>query len=131
MQVLRAPAGADLTLPGTLQANHEAAIYARSSGYVSRWYVDIGRRVRGGELLADIAAPDLDQQLAQARENVANARATQQLAEVDLERWKVLYHDSTVTKQELDQHQTSYEAGQSNRSRGGCGCSSYPGPCGV
>jgi membrane fusion protein, multidrug efflux system len=112
VQVLRAPAGADLTLPGTLQANHEAAVYARSSGYVSRWYADIGRRVHAGELLADIAAPDLDQQLAQARQNVANARATLQLAEVDLERWKKLYHDSTVTKQELDQHQTSYDAGR-------------------
>jgi membrane fusion protein, multidrug efflux system len=111
VRVHRAPAGADLTLPATLQANHEAAVYARSSGYISRWYADIGRRVRGGQLLAEIAAPDLDQQLAQARQNAANARATLQLAAADLQRWKALYRDSSVTKQELDQRQSSYDAG--------------------
>src|SRR5262249_29002915 len=63
VKVNRAPANADLTLPGTLQPIHDASVYARSSGYVRAWYADIGAKVHAGELLAEIDAPDLDQQL--------------------------------------------------------------------
>jgi membrane fusion protein, multidrug efflux system len=109
-QVSRSAAEADLILPGTLQSNHETPVYARSSGYVRQWYTDIGTRVRKGQLLATIEAPDLDQQLAQAQQQVTNARATLALNAVTLERWKVLYRDSTVTKQELDTYQSDYDA---------------------
>lgn len=107
-RVERAPATADLSLPSTLQSNHEAAVYARASGYVRRWYADIGQRVHAGQLLAAIDAPDLDQQLAQSRQTVANQRAQLELNRVNLERWKVLYRDSSVTRQELDTFQAAY-----------------------
>jgi multidrug efflux pump subunit AcrA (membrane-fusion protein) len=109
-RVSRSASEADLMLPGTLQSNHETPIYARSSGYVQHWYADIGARVHAGQLLATIEAPDLDQQLAQAQQEVRNAQATLQLNQVNLARWKILYHDSTVTKQELDTYQSGYDA---------------------
>jgi membrane fusion protein, multidrug efflux system len=108
--VTRSAADADLMLPGTLQSNHVTPIYARSSGYVQHWYADIGARVHAGQLLATVEAPDLDQELAQGQQQEANARATLQLNAVTLERWKVLYHDSVVTKQELDTYQSNYDA---------------------
>lgn len=113
-RVSRGAAGADLMLPGTLQSNHVAPIYARSTGYVRRWYVDIGSRVHAGDLLATIEAPDLDEELAQARQQAANARATLQLNAVTLQRWRILYRDSTVTKQELDTYQSNYDASVAN-----------------
>ncbi len=97
-------------LPSTLQPNRSAAVYARASGYVAKWYTDIGARVQAGQLLARIDAPDLDQQLAQARNEVVSARTTRQLNSANLERWNVLYRDSTVTKQELDTYQTNFDA---------------------
>jgi multidrug efflux pump subunit AcrA (membrane-fusion protein) len=109
-RVERADATADISLPGTLQSSRSASVYARSSGYVRRWYADIGEHVRAGQTLADIDAPDLDQQLAQSRQLASNQRATMALNQVNLERWKVLYRDSSVTKQELDQFQTNYDA---------------------
>jgi multidrug efflux pump subunit AcrA (membrane-fusion protein) len=108
--VSRSPAEADLLIPGTLQSNHETPVYARSSGYVQRWFADIGKRVHAGEVLATIEAPDLDQQLAQARQQVASGQATLQLNTVNLARWKALYSDSTVTKQELDTYQSAFDA---------------------
>jgi membrane fusion protein, multidrug efflux system len=109
-RVTRAGASSDLMLPGTLQSNHETPVYARASGYISHWYTDIGQRVHAGQLLATIDAPDLDQQLSQARQQSANANATLQLNRVNLDRWKILYRDSTVTKQELDTFQSAYDA---------------------
>jgi multidrug efflux pump subunit AcrA (membrane-fusion protein) len=109
-RVTRAGASSDLMLPGTLQSNHETPVYARASGYISHWYADIGQRVHAGQLLATIDAPDLDQQLSQARQQSANANATLQLNRVNLDRWKILYRDSTVTKQELDTFQSNYDA---------------------
>jgi multidrug efflux pump subunit AcrA (membrane-fusion protein) len=104
----RADTTSDLSLPGSLQANREAAVYARATGYVKRWMVDIGARVHTGQLMAIIDAPDLDQQLAQSRETAANQRAQLELNKVNLDRWKVLYHDSAVTRLELDQYQTNF-----------------------
>src|ERR1700735_1678621 len=109
-RVARANASSDLMLPGTLQSNHETPVFARASGYISHWYADIGQRVHEGQLLATIDAPDLDQQLSQARQQSANANATLQLNRVNLDRWKILYRDSTVTKQELDTFQSNYDA---------------------
>ena len=100
----------DLMLPGTIEGMHETPIYARSTGYVRRWMADIGQRVHAGQVLAIIDAPDLDQQLIQARAQAAQARSVLEYARADVERWRVLYRDSVVTKQELDQKQATYNA---------------------
>ena len=71
-------------LPGRLQANLRAPIFARVSGYVKSWKVDIGDVVKAGEILAEIEAPDLDQQLLQARADLASAEASARLSEVTL-----------------------------------------------
>jgi multidrug efflux pump subunit AcrA (membrane-fusion protein) len=109
-RVARADATSDINLPGTLQSNRTGSVYARSSGYVRRWYADIGQHVHAGQTLADIEAPDLDQQLVQSRQTVLNQQATLALNKVNLERWKILYQDSAVTKQELDTYQSGYDA---------------------
>src|SRR5205807_2735547 len=79
-----------VSLPGALTAVQTAAIYARTPGYVRRRLVDIGSRVRAGQLLADIDAPALDQQVSQARGVVAQTRAAQELAQANLGRWRAL-----------------------------------------
>ncbi len=100
----------DLMLPGTIEGMHETPIYARSSGYVRKWMADIGQRVHAGQVLAIIDAPDLDQQLVQGQAQAAQARSVLEYARADVERWRVLYRDSVVTKQELDQKQATYNA---------------------
>jgi multidrug efflux pump subunit AcrA (membrane-fusion protein) len=77
-----------LTLPGNLQAFYNAAIYSRVSGYVHAWYPDIGAKVKSGQLLATIDTPELDQQLIQARANLASAEADRDLARTtDVDRY--------------------------------------------
>lgn len=110
VKVSRAPANADLMLPGTLQPVRDAAVYARSSGYVRAWYTDIGQRVTAGQLLADIDAPDLDQQLSQAKSTEAQAQATLVLAKSEAQRWQALARDSVVTADEYDQKQSAYQS---------------------
>jgi multidrug efflux pump subunit AcrA (membrane-fusion protein) len=99
-----------LSLPGTIQALHETMVYARSSGYVRRWYTDIGRHVRAGQVLADIESPEVDQDVQQGRANLKQANAALALAKSDLDRWKSLERDSAVSQQELDQKVAAYEA---------------------
>jgi len=103
-----------VSLPGALTAVQTAAIYARTPGYVRRRLVDIGSRVRTGQLLADIDAPDLDQQVAQARGVVAQTRAAQELAQANLVRWRALAVDSAVTAQEVDQMQAAFNEAVAN-----------------
>jgi len=93
----------DLELPGNLQANYEAPIYARTSGYLKRWLVDIGARVKSGQLLAEIESPEVDQQLRQALADLATARANQAIADVTAARWKHLLASDSVSKQEADE----------------------------
>src|SRR5437879_6470735 len=69
----RAAPSSEVTLPGTLQALHEAQLYARTSGYVRRWYADIGTKVKAGAVLADLASPDLEQEYQQARASAAQS----------------------------------------------------------
>lgn len=92
----------DLVLPGTLQAHVESPIYARTSGYLKRWYRDIGSRVRSGEILADIDTPEIDQQLAQARADLNTAEANAHLAEITSARYADLLKTDGVSKQEVD-----------------------------
>ena len=112
--VTRAESGGDLTLPGTIQPLHESAIYARVSGYVKEWHADIGRVVRAGDVLAEIDAPELDQEVEQAQQQLAQTRASLGLAKADLARWKSLAADSAVSREELDQKNAAYEAALAN-----------------
>jgi RND family efflux transporter MFP subunit len=79
----RAPATMERTLPGNAQAFREAALFARSTGYLKRWLVDIGDRVKDGQLIAEISAPDVDDQLAQARANLVLAKANLNVSEAN------------------------------------------------
>jgi len=99
-----------LNLPGTLQPLHEAVVYARAAGYVRHWYADIGARVTAGQVLATIEAPEVDQQVDEAKAQVKQATANLALATNDLDRWKSLARDSAVSQQELDQKTAAYEA---------------------
>ncbi|HTR78179.1 MAG TPA: biotin/lipoyl-binding protein, partial [Gemmatimonadaceae bacterium] len=112
--VRRASSGGALELPGTIQALHEGAIYARVSGYVKDWRVDIGGLVHAGDVLADIDAPELAQQVEQAQHQVAQTRAALGLARADLDRWKLLAADSAVTREEYDQKQAAFDAATAN-----------------
>jgi RND family efflux transporter MFP subunit len=99
----RAESGGDLTLPANLQALNSAPIYARTSGYVRRWLVDIGDPVRAGQVLAVLDAPEVDQQLLAARADLQTARANQQLAASTAQRWKTMLAKDAVSKQETDE----------------------------
>jgi RND family efflux transporter MFP subunit len=112
--VTLAATGGDLTLPGTIQPLHEGAIYARVGGYVKQWHADIGRVVRAGDLLAEIDAPELEQQVQQAQQQLAQTRAALNLAKADLARWKALAADSAVSREELDQKTAAFEAAEAN-----------------
>ena len=94
---------ADLVLPGDIQAFYNAPIHARTSGYLKRWYVDIGQRVTAGQLLAEIDTPDLDQQVLQARANLATAQANQRLSAITAKRWDGLVAQDAVSRQEADE----------------------------
>ncbi|HEY2419023.1 MAG TPA: biotin/lipoyl-binding protein, partial [Steroidobacteraceae bacterium] len=83
-------AGDELVLPGIVQAYTEAAVYARTSGYLKSWYTDIGSRVKKGDLLAEIETPEVDRQLSQARADLNTAQANLALSRTTNERWKVL-----------------------------------------
>jgi RND family efflux transporter MFP subunit len=92
----------DLVLPGTMQAYVESPIYARTNGYLRKWYRDIGSRVRQGELLADIDTPEIDQQLSQARADLNTAKANAHLSEITATRFSELIKTDGVSKQEVD-----------------------------
>src|SRR5580658_5541912 len=93
----------ELILPGNIQANYEAPIYARTSGYLKRWLVDIGTPVKAGQLLAEIESPEVDQQLRQAEADLATAEANQKIASVTADRWRNLRASDSVSKQEADE----------------------------
>jgi RND family efflux transporter MFP subunit len=92
----------ELVLPGNIQAFTDAPIYARTSGYLRKWYFDIGAHVKAGQLLADIESPEVDQQLAQAREEVATAEANLKLSQITAERYLDLLKTDSVAKQDVD-----------------------------
>ncbi len=105
---------ADLTLvlPGQTMAFTDAPIYARTNGYLRRWYFDIGARVRKGQLLAEIETPELDQQLRQARADLATALANTKLAAITAQRTATLLKTQSVSTQERDNAAGAYSAGQ-------------------
>jgi RND family efflux transporter MFP subunit len=94
---------ATIDLPGRLEAYNRAPIFARVNGYLKNWNVDIGARVKAGEVIAEIDAPDLDQQLLQARADLANQQASAKLSEVTLARRRTLIASNFVSMQEIDE----------------------------
>lgn len=95
--------GSGLELPGRLEPFVRAPIYARISGYLRSWKYDIGAQVKAGDLLAEIETPDLDQQLLQARADLASAQANAALAQTTAKRWQSLLGGDSVSKQEVDE----------------------------
>jgi RND family efflux transporter MFP subunit len=92
----------EIILPGNIQAFIDAPIYARTSGYLKRWYVDIGGRVKKDQLLAEIDTPELDQQLQQARADLSTANADYSLAQITSTRYQSLLKSDSVAKQDVD-----------------------------
>jgi RND family efflux transporter MFP subunit len=92
----------EIRLPGTTQAFTDAPIFARTNGYVKRWYFDIGAHVKEGQLLAEIETPEVDQQLEQARADLETARANLNQAQITADRWRALLETDSVSKQETD-----------------------------
>jgi RND family efflux transporter MFP subunit len=92
----------DLVLPGAMQAYVESPIYARTNGYLKKWYHDIGSRVAKGEILADIDTPEVDQQLSQARADLNTSQANANLSKITAARYQELIKTDGVSKQEVD-----------------------------
>ncbi len=103
---------ATLDLPGRLEAYSRAPIYARVSGYLKSWKVDIGTPVKAGQLLAEIETPDLDQQLLQAKADLASAQANAALAATTAKRWQSLFASDSVSRQEAEEKSGDYATKQ-------------------
>jgi RND family efflux transporter MFP subunit len=93
----------EIVLPGNTQAFSDSPIYARTSGYLKRWYFDIGAHVQKGQLLAEIETPEVDQQLLQARADLDTAEANLNIAKITASRWQDLVRTGSVSQQETDQ----------------------------
>lgn len=102
----------EIVLPGYTQAFSDTPIYARTNGYLRRWYFDIGEHVKKGQLLAEIDTPEIDQQLDQARGDLKTAQANEQLAAITAARWQNLLRTNSVSKQETDQAVSDLSAKQ-------------------
>ncbi len=105
-------AAQDLVLPGNVQAFIDTPIYSRTNGYLKKWYFDIGARVRKGQLLAEIEAPEVDQQLQQSQAELERMQANMELAGVTSNRWQSLLAKHAVSQQEADQARSNYIAAQ-------------------
>ena len=110
----------EIVLPGNMQAYTLAPIYARTTGYVKAWYKDIGAHVKKGDLLAVIETPELDQQLVQAKADLATAQANASLAKITADRYQGLIAQNAVSQQDTD-NAASALAGEEHRGllRGG------------
>jgi len=103
MEAQPGPAEEDVVLPGTVQATIDTPIYARTSGYVKRWYTDIGAKVKAGDLLAEIDTPELNQQLRQARADLQTAEANNRVAQATAKRVRALLPTQSVSAEQDDQ----------------------------
>ena len=110
IQPKRGASSEEIVLPGNIQAFIDAPIYARTNGYLKRWYVDIGARVKAGQLLAEIDTPEIDQQLQQARADLATAEANYQLAKTTAARYQYLLETDSVAKQDVDNAVANHQA---------------------
>jgi RND family efflux transporter MFP subunit len=102
----------EIVLPGVTQAFIDAPIYARTNGYLKRWYFDIGAHVKKDQLLAEIDTPEVDQQLQQARADLGAAQANVAIAKITADRWQGLVSDGSVSQQETDQAVSNLKAMQ-------------------
>jgi RND family efflux transporter MFP subunit len=110
----RGQSNSDLTLPGMIQAFSQSPIYARVDGYVRNWHVDIGAHVTKGQLLAEIDAPEVDQQLNQARAMLKQAETSLGLAQATAPRYQELIKTNSVSQQEVDQSNQNLAAQTAN-----------------
>jgi RND family efflux transporter MFP subunit len=113
VQVIRPQKGApsqEIILPGNMQAFIDSPIYARTDGYLKKWYVDIGGRVKAGQLLADIETPEVDAQLRQALADLKTAQANYDLSQITYNRYETLKNTDSVAKQDVDNAVGDYEA---------------------
>jgi RND family efflux transporter MFP subunit len=94
--------GNEVVLPGDIQAFQDSPIYARTNGYLKKWYVDIGAHVKAGQLLAEIETPEVDQQLDQAKADLNTSQANFQLSQITAQRYQDLLKTESVSKQEVD-----------------------------
>jgi RND family efflux transporter MFP subunit len=101
---------AELSLPASLRAFQETTLYARTNGYLKRWYVDIGDHVRAGQLLAEIEALESERELQEAQARVAQSSASLDLARSTAERYRAAIRDEAVSPQEVDEKVGAYEA---------------------
>jgi membrane fusion protein, multidrug efflux system len=104
----------ELVLPGNLQAFEESPIFARTNGYLLRWYKDIGSKIQKGELLAAIDTPEVDQELSQARASREQVRSALGLAKISADRWANLRKSDSVSQQEADQQASGYQQALAN-----------------
>src|SRR5579862_8838119 len=102
----------EIVLPASVQAFIDAPIYARTNGYLKRWYVDIGSRVKAGQLLAEIDTPEVNQQLRQARADLGTSQANLNLSKITADRYEGLLKTESVSKQESDNATGDYAAKQ-------------------
>ena len=102
--------GQEVILPANVQAFRDAPIYARTNGYLKRWYADIGAHVKAGQLLAEIETPEVDQQLHQARADVSTAEANTHLSEITSSRYEGLLKSDSVSQQDVDNAKGDYAA---------------------
>ena len=106
--------GQEVILPANVQAYRDAPIYARTNGYLKRWYVDIGSKVKEGQLLAEIDTPEVNQQLRQARADLATSQANLNLSKITADRYEGLLKTDSVSKQESDNAAGDYAAKQAS-----------------
>jgi RND family efflux transporter MFP subunit len=102
----------EIILPGNVQPFISSPVYARVNGYLKKWYFDIGAHVKAGQLLAVIAAPEIDQQLATAQSNLATAQANLELAQITMTRYQGLSAKHAVSQQDVDNAVGTYRADQ-------------------
>ncbi len=113
VQPKRGSASQEIVLPGDIQAWNQAPLYARVNGYLKSWKKDIGALVKTGDVLGSIEAPDLDQQLDQARAKLASTQADANLARLTSKRWKGLLGSNSVSQQTADEKAGDAEAKES------------------
>ncbi|MFZ0479033.1 MAG: efflux RND transporter periplasmic adaptor subunit [Terriglobales bacterium] len=104
----------ELILPGNLLAYEESPIFARTNGYLLKWYRDMGSHVHKGELLANIDTPEVDQELSQARASREQIKAALGIAKISADRWENLRKTDSVSQQEADQLSSGYEQAKAN-----------------
>ncbi len=108
------PGNDELVLPGNMLAFIESPIFARTNGYLLRWYKDMGSKVQKGELLASIDTPEVDQELSQARASREQIKAALELAKISADRWANLRKSDSVSQQEADQQMSGYQQALAN-----------------